>query len=128
MDLFNAKFDERKVGVLKKQIQIFLYTRTGSCYFQGFYNKNFLFFQDTELNRWAYSNYRWEIKVPGYYCKDIPIGIHKIPGEEGLYIRVETPEEVLKKAEDYFLPLAIKEKSHEGMLNLKKMNTDFSSN
>ncbi len=128
MDLFNAKFDDKKVEVIKVKSQTMLYSREGRYLFQALDNRNYLLFQDGDLNKWAYAKHGWTVKVPGFYCEDLPVGTHKIKGEKGLFIRVPTPEEILEKAENYFLPLAIKEELPEKTINLRKMDTDFSLN
>ena len=62
----------------------------------------YIYLKDEHNIRWAYAKNGWEIKVPNFYCSNLPIGKHTINNET--FIRVSNPELILNKINKYLAP------------------------
>mgnify|MGYP003610556861 CR=1 FL=1 len=100
IDVFNTKFS-KEIDILNASGEIQL---TLIPHFQIIivYDYGYIFLIDEHKTRWAYAKNSWTIKIPGFYCENLPIGEHTIFNEH--FVRVPDAETIMEKIEEYLSP------------------------
>lgn len=101
MDLFNLHFTEKFYeNVLHDEIN--LGGNDFGFFIVAYKSGDYVYLRDEHNVHYAYAKNGWIIKIPNFYCEDLPIGKHNILDET--YIRVETQQEIYSKIEKYLAP------------------------
>ena len=69
------------------------------------YDYGYIYLKDEHNVHWAYAKNGWEIKLPNFYCHDLPIGKHTVNNE--IFIRTSNTEIVLNKIKKYLSPYIV---------------------
>jgi hypothetical protein len=67
---------------------------------------SYIYLKDEHNVHWAYAKNEWQIKVPNFYCFDLPIGKHTINHET--FIRVSNAEIILSKIKKSLSPYILR--------------------
>jgi len=100
IDLFNTQYtEETNYWQMDDEIQL---GKANYFFITALRDGRYIFLRDENNNHWAYAKYGWTIKMPGFYCKDFPIGTYSI--NNNTYIRVADPEIIMNKIGSYLAP------------------------